>query len=133
MTWLGRRTLNPIVRGLFAVGLPLPWTAVLETVGRRTGRRRRTPVTARRRGDVVWFVSEHGRHAGYMRNIEANPQVRLRLGRRWVTGTARGVPASDPVGRFVEVARFPLGRGAYAATLRVLGTDPALVRVDLDR
>ena len=25
-------------------------------------------------GDTLWMVAEHGRRAGYVRNIEANPQ-----------------------------------------------------------
>jgi hypothetical protein len=36
---------------------------------------------------VFWIVAEHGRRANYVRNIEANPRVRVRVGRRWHEGS----------------------------------------------
>jgi len=69
------------------VGLPS-----LETVGRKSGKTRRTPVGNGRVGSQFWIVAEHGRKAGYVRNIEANPRVRLKLREgfrsRGHTGTA---------------------------------------------
>lgn len=73
---------NPVVRGLFRLGLPAPGTAILETIGRKSGRPRRNPVTNGLDDGVFWIVAEHGRRASYVRNIEANPRVRVRLGRR---------------------------------------------------
>ena len=83
---------NPIVRGLFRVGLPAPGIAILETIGRKSGQPRRNPVTNGLDDGVFWIVAEHGRRANYVRNIEANPNVRVRIGRRWREGTARLVP-----------------------------------------
>ena len=40
-----RYPVNPVVRSLFRLGLPAPGTAILETIGRKSGRPRRTPVT----------------------------------------------------------------------------------------
>ena len=77
---------NPIVRALFRVGLPAPGTAILETTGRKSGLPRRNPVTNGLDDGVFWIVAEHGRRASYVRNIEANPHVRLRIGRRWRKG-----------------------------------------------
>ena len=77
---------NPIVGGLFRVGLPAPGTAILETIGRKSGQPRRNPVTNGLDHGVFWIVVEHGRQANYVRSIEANPNVRVRIGRRWREG-----------------------------------------------
>src|SRR5438270_7753685 len=61
------------------MGLPLPGYALLETTGRKTGKRRRTPVGDGRIGNQFWLVAEHGGKAGYVRNIEHDPHVRLKL------------------------------------------------------
>jgi deazaflavin-dependent oxidoreductase (nitroreductase family) len=83
---------NPPIKSLFAIGLVRPGYALLETVGRKSGKPRRTPVGDGRIGGQFWIVAEHGRKAGYVRNIEANPRVHLKLRdglrARWFTGTA---------------------------------------------
>src|SRR5258707_51452 len=83
------KLLNPPIKALAARGL-VPSLALLETTGRKSGEPRRTPVSKGldRVTDTFWIVAEHGRKAGYVRNIEADPRVRLRIGRHWHTGTA---------------------------------------------
>ena len=123
---------NPVVRGLFRLGLPAPGIAILETTGRKSGRPRRNPVTNGLDGGVFWIVAEHGRRASYVRNIEANPRVRLRIGRRWREGTARLVPDDDPRERLRSIAsRRPIAR-LSATTVRVMQTDLLTIRVELD-
>ena len=123
---------NPVVRGLFRLGLPAPGTAILETTGRKSGRPRRNPVTNGLDDGVFWIVAEHGRRAGYVRNIEANPHVRLRIGRRWRRGTARLVPDDDPRERLRQIAsRRPVTR-VHTATVRLMQTDLLTIRVDLN-
>jgi deazaflavin-dependent oxidoreductase (nitroreductase family) len=123
---------NPIVRGLFRLGIPAPGIAILETIGRKSGEPRRNPVTNGLDHEVFWIVAEHGRRASYVRNIEANPRVRIRIGRRWRTGTARLVPDDDPRERlrFIGSTR-PITR-LSAATVRVLQTDLMTIRIDLN-
>ena len=104
-TGLAKYAFNPIVRLLFRLGVPVPGTAILETVGRRSGVPRQNPVTDGLDGDTFWIVAEHGSRADYVRNIEANPRVRLRIGRRWRTGTARALPDDDPQERLSAIAR----------------------------
>ena len=124
---------NPLVRGLFRLGLPPPGTAILETIGRKSGRPRRNPVTNGLDDGVFWIVAEHGRGASYVRNIEANPRVRVRVGRRWREGTARIVPDDDPRERLRFIAsRRPVAR-LNTATVRVMQTALLTVRIDLDR
>ena len=84
--------LNPPIKILFAIGIVPPGYALLETVGRKTGKPRRTPVGDGRVGNQFWIVAEHGVKAGYVRNIQTNPRVRLKLCKglraRWYNGTA---------------------------------------------
>jgi deazaflavin-dependent oxidoreductase (nitroreductase family) len=100
---------------------------ILETVGRRSGQPRRTPVGKARVGDTLWIVAEHGRRAGYVRNISANPRVRVKIGRRWRTGTAHPLPDDDPRER---QRRMP--NRLNSAGVRLMGSELLTVRVDLD-
>ena len=122
---------NPVVRGLFRLGLPAPGTAILETTGRKSMRPRRNPVTNGLDHGTFWIVAEHGRRASYVRNIEANPHVRVRVGRRWRAGTARVVPDDDPRERLRYIAaRHPIAR-LSTATVRLMQTDLLTIRIEL--
>lgn len=113
--------LNPVSK-LFA-GF-LPGLVLLETKGRLSGRPRRTPVGGRLDGDTLWIVAEHGRRANYVRNIKADPRVRVRVRRRWRAGTASVLPDDDP--------RKRLRANANDLMVRLVGTDLLTVRIDLD-
>jgi hypothetical protein len=67
--------------------------------GRKSGQSRRTPVGRPLDGDACWIVAEHGSNASYVRNIQADPIVRKKIGRRWRTGTAHVMPDDDPRAR----------------------------------
>jgi deazaflavin-dependent oxidoreductase (nitroreductase family) len=124
--------INPIVRGLFRLGLPAPGAAILETIGRKSGEPRRNPVTNGLDDGVFWIVAEHGRSASYVRNIAANPRVRVRVGRRWHYGIARAVPDDDPRARLRYInSRHPVTR-LSTATVRLLQTDLLTLRIDLN-
>jgi hypothetical protein len=71
VTTVQRYLANPVARRLAGY---VPGTAVLETTGRRTGKRRRTPVGGRMRDGSFWLVAEFGRRADYVRNLEADPR-----------------------------------------------------------
>jgi deazaflavin-dependent oxidoreductase (nitroreductase family) len=126
-TFASAKLLNPLVRAAARLGLPLPTVVLLETTGRRSGQPRRVPVGKALEGDTLWVVAEHGHRAGYVRNIEANPRVRVRVGRRWRTGTARVLPDDD----WRERQRRMPNR-LNSAVVRAMGTEHVTVRVDLD-
>jgi deazaflavin-dependent oxidoreductase (nitroreductase family) len=126
-TFLSARLFNPLVKAAANAGLPPPGVVILETTGRKSGQPRRNPVGKALVGDTLWIVAEHGRRAGYVRNISANPRVRVKLGRRWRTGTAHPMPDDDPRER---QRRIP--NRLNSASVRVMGTDLLTVRVDLD-
>jgi deazaflavin-dependent oxidoreductase (nitroreductase family) len=131
-TALAKYAVNPVARGLYRAGLPVPGTAILETIGRKSGKPRQTPVTNGLDGDVFWIVAEHGRRAAYVRNIEANPRVRVRAGRHWHSGTATLLPYDDPRERLRKIAKLrPIAR-LNTATVRAMQTELLTVRIDLD-
>ncbi len=72
---------------------------LLTTTGRRSGEPRTAALIYSRDGDdYVLVASNHGleRPAAWQLNIEADPRVEVRVGRRRLVGTARVVEASDP-------------------------------------
>jgi deazaflavin-dependent oxidoreductase (nitroreductase family) len=118
-----RYVANPIVERI--AGL-VPWWALLETTGRRSGKPRRNPVGNGLEGDTFWIVAEHGHNAGYVKNIKANSRVRVRVEGRWRSGTAHVMPDDDPVERQKQL------RPLNAAMVRAVGTDLLTIRIDLD-
>ena len=125
VTALQVRVLNPPIRALAARGL-VPGVALLETTGRRSGQPRRTPVTNGLQRDTFWIVAEHGLRSAYVRNIEAQPRVRVRVRGRWRDGVGVVLPDDDPVARQRSLPRV------HAAAVRAMGTELVTVRIDLD-
>jgi deazaflavin-dependent oxidoreductase (nitroreductase family) len=121
------RVANPVVRRLLERGLMPRTHALLETTGRRTGRPRRVPVGNGLRGETFWIVTEHGRATDYVKNIEADPRVRVKVGREWREGRAYLLPDDDVHARMKE-----LHRPANDALVRMAGSDLMTVRIDLD-
>ena len=115
------RIINPPGRRLAGLA---PWLALLETRGRRSGQPRTTPLA---RGpvdtDAVWVNSVHGRHADWVRNVEANPEVRVKLSGRWHRGRAT-------IHEYDEATVRRFNRYARSGP-RTLGIDPVLVRIEL--
>src|SRR6266699_6988030 len=126
--------LNPPIKILFAIGIVPPGYALLETVGRKTGKPRRTPVGDGLVGNQFWIVAEHGMRADYVRNLAKNPRVRLKLRHGilacWHSGTANVLPHDDPRERQRWLAqKLPASR-TNAAIVRLLGTELLTVRID---
>ena len=132
---LHRYVLNPPIVLLFRLGIVPPGYAMLETIGRRSGQPRQTPVGDGLVGDTFWIVAEHGLHAAYVRNLQANPHVRVqyRQGRRtvWRTGSGEVMPDDDPLERQRTLAGRNLNRRRNAFLVRALGTELVTVRIDL--
>ena len=124
---LSVRLFNPFMRRALEAGLVPRGAALLETTGRRTGQRRRVPVGDGLRGDTFWIVAEHGRAAGYVRNIAAAPHVRVKIGRRWREGTAHILADDDPIER-MRMLRRPLNDMG----VRAMGSELLVLRIDLD-
>ena len=130
-----RWTINPLMRLLLAIGINPFGLAILETRGRRSGKPRRVPVGNGRTGDAFWIIAEHGLRAGYVRNIQHDPRVRVRLRiglrYRWVSGLATILPDDDPLARQRRIIRWHPLRAFNAINVRVLGADLLTVHVRL--
>lgn len=117
-----RNFANPV---MLRFGRYLPGQLVLETVGRISGQPRLTPLGGRRDGSTVWIVSEFGLRSNYVRNIEANPDVRVRIGRTWHTGLASILPDDDARERLRQLPRY------NSLLVRAVGSDLLTVRIEL--
>ncbi|MEX2394260.1 MAG: nitroreductase/quinone reductase family protein [Actinomycetota bacterium] len=118
-----RYALNPVTK---LVAGTFPGWVLLETVGRRSSKPRRTPLGGTREGSTYWIVSEQGRHANYVKNIAANAHVRIRINTKWYDGTAHIVDDDDTEERLKKQSMW--NRSAVRAT----GTDLLSIRVDLE-
>lgn len=118
VTGFQRHVLNPLVKHLAG---RIPGYVLLETTGRRTGQPVRNPVGGRVERCVLWIVAEHGRQASYVRNLAANPRLRVRVNGRWRSGTAE-ILDSEP----------PKLRGINGALVRLVGTSLLSIRIDLE-
>jgi deazaflavin-dependent oxidoreductase (nitroreductase family) len=127
-TLLTVKVVNPIARRLAERGIASGSLSLLETTGRRSGQKRVTPVGNGLRGREFWIVTEHGWASSYVKNIQADPRVRVKVGRRWLAGSAVILPDDDPYERMRT-----LGRRANDATVRLVGTEHLVIRIDLDR
>jgi deazaflavin-dependent oxidoreductase (nitroreductase family) len=132
---LQKYVLNPPIRLLFAAGLAPPGYALLETIGRKTGKPRRTPVGDGRVGGQFWLVAEHGMKSGYVLNIARNPRVRLKLRdglkARWHIGTAHLLYDDDPRERQHWLGSQLPSSARNARAVRLFGTQLLTVRIDL--
>lgn len=113
------RLLNPVVRPLAGAA---PWWVLVETVGRRTGKVRRTPLAVGRRdASGMWVIAVHGHRSGWVLNAEAAATVRYRHRLRWAEATAV-VHAWD------EAAVATMSTYARSGP-RVTADDPLLVQL----
>ena len=101
------RASNRLIRSALCAGFAPRAFALLETTGRRTGLPWHTPVGSGLDGDTFWLVAVHGMQAGYVRNLQAEPRVRVKADGLWHAGTAVVLPGDDPVAD----AAAPVGRG----------------------
>ena len=134
---LQKYLLNPPIKLMLAVGVPLLGYALLETKGRKTGKPRRTPVGNGCVGNQFWLVAEHGMKAGYVRNIERDPHVRLKLREglrfQWHAGTAHLLSDDDPRERQRWLASQLPSSAGNSRAVRLFGTQLLSIRIDLDR
>jgi deazaflavin-dependent oxidoreductase (nitroreductase family) len=121
------RPSNRVWRFLLLHGVAPRTFALLETTGRRTGVRRYTPVGNGLADDTFWLVAAHGTQADYVRNLQANQQVRVKIGHRWRSGTAVLLPGDDPAAR-----SRTLPYRWDAAIGRAMASAPLTIRIDLD-
>lgn len=134
--YVERHLVNPIVKRLVSAGRLGNTYAVIETTGRRSGSPRRVPVANGLQGEVFWLISAHGPQAQYVKNLMAEPRVRLglvRAGRlEWRSGLAHVLPDDDALARHRRLGQDRLGYRLDGLLLRATATNPTTIRIDLD-
>jgi deazaflavin-dependent oxidoreductase (nitroreductase family) len=134
-TRLQKSVLNPLDKLAFALRIPPPGDALLETIGRRSGRTRVTPICDCLEDDTFWIIAQRGRTSDWVRNIEADPRVRVKgsLSRTgWRCGTAHILDDDHPEERVRILSRGNRWRRLCLEASGSIGTSPLTVRIDLD-
>ncbi|MFJ4650719.1 nitroreductase family deazaflavin-dependent oxidoreductase [Nocardia sp. NPDC088792] len=128
---IGRYVMNPTVRALGKVGIHTALATEIETVGRKSGRPRRVPVSVLfdRDGGGAWAICQHGMRSGWGSNLSANPNIRVRQGDRWLSGLAIFLPDDDVVARARTFAPHPALGGVARGMFAALETTPVTVRI----
>jgi deazaflavin-dependent oxidoreductase (nitroreductase family) len=129
--FLAGRSLNQAVIGALRLGLPFPpytpeTALVLETFGRKSGKRRLTPMGCLREGNRLLVVAEHGRHADWVRNALAAGDVKLWLGGKPHRARVELRPEDDP-----EELLQRMGNKLHAGTIHAMAHDPCVVALEL--
>jgi deazaflavin-dependent oxidoreductase (nitroreductase family) len=122
-------------RFIYAVGLGR-WfgnlVLLLTTTGRKSGKRRVTPLQYEEIDGAIYLAAAGGQKADWFRNIVADPNVEVRVKARRFSGVAE--PVTDPkrIADFLEVRlrRHPKMVGMM---LRAEGLPGAPDRKDLER
>jgi deazaflavin-dependent oxidoreductase (nitroreductase family) len=131
---LAKWVVNPPMRWGITRGIVPNSVALIETTGRRSGRPHRTPVLNGLDGDTFWLFAEHGRDTDYVKNLLADPHVRVRAGGRGRNGGAAVVPGEDALARRRAIERRHGVMGWLdGLAFRAAATDPLPIRIDLDR
>ena len=131
---LQQSVINPLDKLAFALRTPPPGDALLETVGRRSGQPRVTPVCDCLEGNTFWIIAQRGRETNYVRNIQANPRVRVKgsiSSSAWRAGTAHILHEDDPVERMRILGRGNRWRRLCLQASASIATSPLTIRIDL--
>lgn len=124
--YVPERKHNPFVRspagGRILSASQLPWFTirppfgfgVLTTTGRKTGKTRRKCVRAIRSGDRAYLVSIGGARAAWLKNIRADPNVRLRIRGGTFAGVARELQDPDEIEQAMTAYCETVNRFDYA-------------------
>ena len=111
--WTKMKNIQKIHRMLYAIGLgPLVGRIILllTTTGRRSGKKRVTPLQYEMIGTDYYLGAARGVNADWVRNIQIDPQVELRVGVKYFQGTAEVITDPSKFADFMEVRleRHPL-------------------------
>ncbi len=104
--WRTMRNIQKIHRVLYAIGLgPLIGRIILllTTTGRRSGRPRVTPLQYEKIGDDYYVGAARGLKADWLRNIQSDPCVEVRVGAKYFQGFAEVVTVPSKFADFMEV------------------------------
>ena len=104
--WARMKNIQKIHRFLYSIGLgPLVGKIILllTTTGRRSGKKRVTPLQYEMIGADYYLGAARGVKDDWVRNIQIDPQVELRVGAKHFQGTAEVITDPSKFADFMEV------------------------------
>jgi deazaflavin-dependent oxidoreductase (nitroreductase family) len=104
--WTKMKNVQKIHRVLYVIGLgPLIGRLILllTTTGRRSGKKRVTPLQYEMIGNDYYVGAARGTKADWVRNIQIDPQVEVRVGAKHFQGTAEVVTDPSKFADFLEI------------------------------
>ncbi len=104
--WSKMKNVQKIHRVLYAIGLGRVIGKIillLTTVGRKSGMKRVTPLQYEKIGDDYYLGAARGLKADWVRNIQSNPQVEIRVGAKRFEGQAEIITDPKRFADFLEV------------------------------
>jgi deazaflavin-dependent oxidoreductase (nitroreductase family) len=130
--WFTRQVFNPVVAGLTRLGLSVLGSRILAVRGRQSGLWRTTPVNLLVLDGRRYLVAPRG-HTQWVRNLRAQGQGRLLLGRRSETFRATEIPDEDkpPLLR-AYLRRWKWEVGAFFGGVGPQSSDDELRRISPD-
>ncbi|MEW6240527.1 MAG: nitroreductase/quinone reductase family protein [Chloroflexota bacterium] len=110
--WSKMKNVQKIHRVLYAIGLgPLVGRVILllTTTGRKSGKKRVTPLQYEKIGSDYYVGAARGLKADWVRNIQVDPCVEVRVGAKRFEGQAEVIADPSRFADFLEVrlARHP--------------------------
>lgn len=128
---LGKHTVNRLAVLILKSGIPFPMftshtAIVVETVGRKSGTRRATPMAfAKESATTLKVVAEHGLKSDWVRNALAAANVKVWWGGRRYLGTLQ-VLDEDP-----RVVWAQMRGRTHVAMAKALAFEPVVLRLEL--
>ena len=122
-------------RVAYAIGLgPLVgrFVLLLRTVGRRSGRHRVTPLVYVERDHTILVASARGPSADWLRNIQANPNVRVQVGRRQFDALAEPTTNGEKIADYLQ-SLMDRNPRMFGVILRIEGLSSSPSRAELVR
>jgi deazaflavin-dependent oxidoreductase (nitroreductase family) len=104
--WTKMKNIQKIHRVLYTIGLgPVVGRIILllTTTGRRSGKKRVTPLQYEMIGADYYLGAARGVKADWVRNIQTNPQVEVRVGAKHFQGIAEIITDPSKFADFMEV------------------------------
>ncbi len=133
--WSKIKNVQKIHRFLYAIGLgPVIGRIVLllTTTGRKSGQPRITPLQYEQIDGAYYLGAARGLKADWVRNLQANPNVELRVGAKRVSGLAEVVTDPQRMADFLEVRlqRHPLMIGLIMQKAHGLPKHPSRAQLE---
>lgn len=89
---------------------------LLNTVGRKSGQRRTSPLLYRQDGDRYLVAGSHrgaATHPGWVLNLRVNPEAEVEIGKKTIPVTATEIPAAERDAAWAELDAMYAGYADY--------------------